>query len=197
MRDGVPVAGVVAAPALGTALARRRGPCGTAAACAGGPSAIAPAAIRTRAWPAGERTAAVSRSHFEPASAAFLERFAPVEPVSCGSALKFCRVAEGAIDVYPRLAPTSEWDVAAGHALVVAAGGAVTAPDGGALAYGRAREGFRVPGFVAWGDAAMARRTERESAYSASSPFTSAQRAEAEAITAAGFSRKASRAPPV
>ena len=75
----------------------------------------------------------------------------PVATVSCGSALKFCRVAEGAIDVYPRLAPTSEWDVAAGHALVVAAGGAMTAPDGSLLTYGA--PGFRVPGFVAWGDA--------------------------------------------
>jgi 3'(2'), 5'-bisphosphate nucleotidase len=74
--------------------------------------------------------------------------------LACGSALKFCRLAEGKVDIYPRLAPTSEWDVAAGHALVAAAGGVVTAPDGGALAYGRGADGFRVPGFVAWGDAA-------------------------------------------
>ncbi|MGB9370165.1 MAG: inositol monophosphatase family protein, partial [Xanthobacteraceae bacterium] len=60
--------------------------------------------------------------------------------------------------VYPRLSPTSEWDVAAGHALVAAAGGAVLAADGGELCYGRASEGFRVPGFTAWGDAAAARR---------------------------------------
>jgi 3'(2'), 5'-bisphosphate nucleotidase len=157
VRDGTPVVGVVAAPALGLAW---RGAAGLAERLQVLPSAAlhAPVAIRTRAWPAGARTAAVSRSHFEPASAAFLEKFAPIEPVSCGSALKFCRVAEGAIDVYPRLAPTSEWDVAAGHALVVAAGGAVTTPDGVPLVYGRGETGFRVPGFVAWGDAAMARR---------------------------------------
>jgi 3'(2'), 5'-bisphosphate nucleotidase len=158
VRDGIPVVGVVAAPALGLVW---RGAAGHAQrlrlAPAGGLDQ--PVAIRARAWPASGRAAAVSRSHFEPASAAFLQRFAPIEPVSCGSALKFCRVAEGTIDVYPRLAPTSEWDVAAGHALVVAAGGAVMAPDGGALAYGRGAEGFRVPGFVAWGDAAMARKT--------------------------------------
>ena len=71
--------------------------------------------------------------------------------MSCGSALKFARIAEGSADVYPRLAPTCEWDVAAGHALVVAAGGAVTAPDGTALTYGHARD-FRIPGFLAWGD---------------------------------------------
>ena len=104
------------------------------------------------------RVAAASRSHFDPASEAFLQRVAPVRPLACGSALKFCRLAEGAIDIYPRLAPTSEWDVAAGHAIVTAAGGAVFAPDGGKLRYGGAREGFRVPGFTAWGDATAARR---------------------------------------
>jgi 3'(2'), 5'-bisphosphate nucleotidase len=158
VRDGVPVVGVVAAPGLGILW---RGAAGHAERLRISPGGEAHerVAIRTRPWPASERTAAVSRSHYEPASAAFLERFAPVMPVSCGSALKFCRVAEGTIDVYPRLAPTSEWDVAAGHALAVAAGGAVTAPDGSTLAYGRGAEGFRVPGFVCWGDATMARKT--------------------------------------
>lgn len=154
IRDGTPVVGVVAAPALGLLW------CGTPSLAervriaSGAPQDRT--AIRSRAWPEHERVAAVSRSHYEAATAAFLERFAPVASVSCGSALKFCRVAEGTIDIYPRLAPTSEWDVAAGHALVVAAGGAVTAPDGGTLYYGR-ESGFRVPGFVAWGDAAAAK----------------------------------------
>ncbi len=53
--------------------------------------------------------------------------------------MKFCRVAEGAADLYPRLAPTSEWDVAAGHALLAAAGGAMTAPDGGMSSLRRGR----------------------------------------------------------
>jgi 3'(2'), 5'-bisphosphate nucleotidase len=83
---------------------------------------------------------------------------AAILKVDFGSALKFCRLAEGAIDVYPRLAPTSEWDVAAGHALVVAAGGALFAADGRPLRYGGADNGFRVSGFTAWGDAAAARR---------------------------------------
>ena len=73
-----------------------------------------------------------------------------------GSAIKFCQVAEGAVDVYPRLATTCEWDVAAGNALVVAAGGVVTSPQGLPLAYGRAAENFRVPAFIAWGDAGKA-----------------------------------------
>jgi 3'(2'), 5'-bisphosphate nucleotidase len=76
----------------------------------------------------------------------------------CASALKFCRLAEGAADVYPRLSPTSEWDVAAGHALLLAAGGLITAPDGGSLRYGRAEEEFRVPAFIAWGDPEAAER---------------------------------------
>ena len=58
----------------------------------------------------------------------------------CGSALKFCRVAEGAADIYPRLATTCEWDVAAGHALVEAAGGAVTGPQGAPVSYGNAAD---------------------------------------------------------
>jgi 3'(2'), 5'-bisphosphate nucleotidase len=115
-------------------------------------------AIHTRPWPERERIAAVSRTHYDPASAAFLERAAPVKPVAFGSALKFSRLAEGAIDIYPRLAPTSEWDVAAGHAVVQAAGGTVLAPDGSDLRYGRAHVGFLVEGFTAWGDVAAARR---------------------------------------
>jgi 3'(2'), 5'-bisphosphate nucleotidase len=152
VRDGVPVVGVVGAPALGLVWRGGAGRAERLSVSADG-ALRERAVIRTRAWP-GERVAAVSRSHYEAASAAFLQRFAPITELSCGSALKFCRVAEGAADLYPRLAPTSEWDVAAGHAVVVAAGGAMTAPDGGILGYGR--EGFRVPGFVAWGDPAIA-----------------------------------------
>jgi 3'(2'), 5'-bisphosphate nucleotidase len=152
LRGGVPVVGVVAAPALNLIW---RGAAGRAERLplTGGPAER----ISTRAFPATGRTAAVSRSHADAASAAFIERFAPVTTVTCGSALKFCRVAEGAIDIYPRLGPTSEWDVAAGHALVVNAGGSVTAVDGSPLRYGQASEGFRMRGFIAWGDPAAAR----------------------------------------
>lgn len=152
LRGGVPVVGVVAAPALDLLW---RGMAGRAERLrlAGG----AAERIATRAFPATGRTAAASRSHADAASAAFIARFAPVEIVTCGSALKFCRVAEGAVDIYPRLGPTSEWDVAAGHALVVAAGGTMTAPDGTPLRYGQAAEGFRMRGFIAWGDPSVAR----------------------------------------
>ncbi|HEY4921009.1 MAG TPA: inositol monophosphatase family protein, partial [Xanthobacteraceae bacterium] len=105
-----------------------------------------------RAVPAGGRVAAVSRSHLDAATAGFLDRVGVASRISCGSALKFCRIAEGAADVYPRLAPTSEWDTAAGHAIVTAAGGEVTTPSGAPLRYGRAQQDFKIPGFIAWGD---------------------------------------------
>ena len=73
-----------------------------------------------------------------------------------GSAVKFCRIAEGEADIYPRLAPTCEWDVAAGHALVAAAGGKVTDGSGAPLRFGEARAGFLVPEFIAWGDPSAA-----------------------------------------
>jgi len=69
-----------------------------------------------------------------------------------GSAVKFGRVAEGAVDIYPRLSPTCEWDVAAGHAVVTAAGGKITDSNGAALHFGSGREAFIVPEFIAWGD---------------------------------------------
>lgn len=160
VRAGTPAVGVVAAPALGLIW---RGASGQAERlrfsvgdAPGKPRRAAK--IHTRPWPASEPVAAVSRTHFDALSAAFLQRFAPVKEVAFGSALKFCRLAEGAVDFYPRLAPTFEWDVAAGHAVVVAGGGVVLAPDGGALKYGRRHVGFRVEGFTAWGDAKAASR---------------------------------------
>ena len=68
--------------------------------------------------------------------------------------MKFCHIAQGDADIYPRLSPTHEWDIAAGCAILAAAGGAVTAPDGGASASARQAEKFLVPGFIAWGDPA-------------------------------------------
>jgi len=156
VRDGAPVVGVVAAPALGLIWRGATDRGAERLRFAGGKPG-APERIQTRAWPAGERVAAASRSHFDPASAAFLARLGPIVTMESGSAIKFCRVAEGAADVYPRLAPTSEWDVAAGHAVVVAAGGVIVTPDGGRPQYGRAQEVFRVPGFIAWGDPAAGR----------------------------------------
>jgi 3'(2'), 5'-bisphosphate nucleotidase len=97
-------------------------------------------------------TAAVSRSHLDPASVEFLARLRVNDQISAGSAVKFCRIAEGSADVYPRFGTTCEWDIAAGHAVVMAAGGVVTASDGTPLSYGHGERDFRVPGFIAWGD---------------------------------------------
>lgn len=109
------------------------------------------AAIHTRPVPASGPVAAVSRSHLDPATETYLARLPAASRIESGSALKFGLLAEGAADVYPRLAPTREWDIAAGHAVLTAAGGAVIRPDGGPITYGHAENGFLVPAFVAWG----------------------------------------------
>jgi 3'(2'), 5'-bisphosphate nucleotidase len=147
---GLPVAGIIAAPKRGQLW---RGVIGYGAERLGlsGNSAGHPEKISTRSWP-DSPVAAVSRSHMDAATGKFVSTLGPITRVPCGSAIKFCHLAEGNADIYPRLATTCEWDVAAGHALVVAAGGIVTTPLGTALAYGRAAENFRVPAFVAWAD---------------------------------------------
>ena len=104
-------------------------------------------AIRTR-----ERglnpVAVASKSHFTQNTADYLEAAVGVcDHVSVGSSLKFCIVAEGLADIYPRLSPTSEWDTAAGHAVLLAAGGRVDGPDGEPLAYGK--KAFLNRGFLA------------------------------------------------
>jgi 3'(2'), 5'-bisphosphate nucleotidase len=94
-------------------------------------------AIATRAL-GEERAAVASKSHLNQATIDYLEQaIGACGHVSVGSSLKFCLVAEGRADIYPRLSPTSEWDTAAGHAILLAAGGRVDGPDGGPLAYGK------------------------------------------------------------
>jgi 3'(2'), 5'-bisphosphate nucleotidase len=91
-----------------------------------------------------------SRSHRGDSLDAFLERVGPHALLAIGSSLKFCLVAEGAADVYPRLGPTSEWDIAAAHAVLLAAGGTLRALDGAPLAYNH-RDALLNPFFVAYG----------------------------------------------
>lgn len=99
--------------------------------------------------------AMVSRSHPDDATARFLARHEIAQTIPLGSSLKFARLAEGAADLYPRLAALSQWDIAAGDALLTAAGGSVTAPDGTPFRYGRNANGFAVPAFIAWGAPAL------------------------------------------
>jgi 3'(2'), 5'-bisphosphate nucleotidase len=78
----------------------------------------------------------------------------PQEPV-----VRCARLAEGAADVYARLAPINEWDIGAGYALLTAAGGEVTAPDGAPISFGMREDGFRVEGFIAWGAPSVSARS--------------------------------------
>jgi 3'(2'), 5'-bisphosphate nucleotidase len=131
IEQGTPKLGVVFAPATGKLHAG----------CVGEGSWLEDAngrvPIRTRAR--GELTTAVaSKSHLNQATVDYLDAavgtcgFAAI-----GSSLKFCIVAEGHADIYPRASPTSEWDTAAGHAVLLAAGGLVDGPDGTPLRYGK------------------------------------------------------------
>lgn len=97
---------------------------------------------------------AASRSHLDPRTAAFLERIGDAERHGLGSSLKFCRIAEGRIDLYPRFGPTSEWDTAAAQCVLEAAGGAVLRLDGTPLAY-NGKESLLNPDFIAVGDRSL------------------------------------------
>jgi 3'(2'), 5'-bisphosphate nucleotidase len=108
------------------------------------------AQIETRPYGAG-LVAVASRSHRDEQTDAFLTDLGVAETRSAGSSLKFCLVADGSADVYPRFGPTMEWDTAAGDAVLRAAGGTVTDSDGSLFRYGKAETGFRNGAFVAWG----------------------------------------------
>ena len=157
IEGGVPIAGAVFAPVLGKLWVGGAG----AFLAEGIVGDAAPKEtwrpIKTRAGPAA-LTALASRSHLDPETAAFLARLPIAERRSAGSSLKFCVIAEGQADVYPRFGPTMEWDTAAGHAVLLAAGGAVLTPEGAPLRYGKVERSLRNGSFIAWGDPAFARR---------------------------------------
>ena len=148
---GEPVLGVVFAPARhelfwGDVRARKAGridadPDGTMPSLGN--------AISARTAPARGLTAVASRSHRTPETDAFLANYPVTEFRSIGSSLKFCLVATGEADIYPRLGTTMEWDTAAGHAVLAAAGGTVTGLEGEPFRYGK--PGFRNGNFVARG----------------------------------------------
>ena len=151
VRDGAPVCGAVYAPARGTAYAG--GTRAVRADVAPGARLVATAPVRTRAYPEGGLVAVASRSHLDDATRAFLDRLQPADLRSAGSSLKLCLVAAGEADVYPRFGPTMEWDIAAGHAVLAAAGGQVLTPDGAPFRYGKTADGLRNGAFIAWGGA--------------------------------------------
>ena len=149
IEGGRPALGVVFAPALGAAGRLFLGAAGCGAWLE---DDAGRRPIHCRPVPEAGLTVVASRSHGDAdALRAWLGQRRVAALVSAGSSLKLCLVAAGEADLYPRLGPTMEWDIAAGHAIVDAAGGSVTAlDDGQALRYGK--PGFRNPAFVASAD---------------------------------------------
>ncbi len=154
--DGKPVYGLVYAPAMdqlyvtiadGHAVEIRLAP--------GSPTRTVneckTVRLQTRTPQASGLLALESRSHRSAATQAFLNRLPVSDVRAAGSSLKFCLIARGEADVYPRIGPTCEWDTAAGHAVLNAAGGSVLQVDGSPLVYGKAAEKYLNPHFVAWG----------------------------------------------
>ncbi len=149
MTDGRPILGIVAAPALGLVW---RGIVGRGAeriafAADGGVSSPQP--IQTRKSPPRDIVVVVSRSHLDPRTQAYIAKLPRAHMMASGSAIKFGRIAEGTADLYPRLAPVRDWDAAAGHAVVEAAGGRVVTPQGQPLRYGTTAR--VIDGFIASG----------------------------------------------
>jgi 3'(2'), 5'-bisphosphate nucleotidase len=155
---GAPIAGAVYAPALERLWFA--GETAYGCACPVGADLPPPATWRAlKVRPAPDALVALaSRSHCDAPTEAFLARLPIGERRSAGSSLKFCVIAEGEGDVYPRFGPTMEWDTAAGDAVLRAAGGATLALEGGPLLYGKLGAGLRNGAFVAWGDARAAER---------------------------------------
>ncbi len=143
--DGAPVLGVVHAPALKLTYTGLVGVGATVS--RGGDSAKA---VSVRPAEAGDVTIVASRRHGDPEAIDRLLRGRPVsDRKTAGSSLKFCLVAEGEADIYPRFGRTMEWDTAAGQGVLIAAGGQVTDELGAPLTYGK--PGLDNPPFIAWG----------------------------------------------
>ena len=107
--------------------------------------------LNTRVPPEDGMAVVASKSHMTDETRVFIDKL-PVSGLrSAGSSLKFCLLAKAEADVYPRFGPTMEWDTAAGHAVLAAAGGLVTKENGEPLMYGKNSEGFRNSNFIAWG----------------------------------------------
>ncbi|HYJ84382.1 MAG TPA: 3'(2'),5'-bisphosphate nucleotidase CysQ [Allosphingosinicella sp.] len=151
IEDGAPVAGVIYAPDPKLLYYGARGEGAFRVRPGGGAEPIRP-----RPRPASGLTAVGSRSHASHGTAEKGAHLGIAEFVPSSSSLKFCLVAEGTADLYPRHGTTAEWDTAAGQAILEAAGGRVVALDEhgletGPLGYGKAAERFLNPAFIAWG----------------------------------------------
>lgn len=150
--EGRPVAGIVYAPAAGALFAGGDSEAWAARVIGGRLEARRPTAARAPA--AAGFDVLASRSHMTAETESFIRKLKVHSLVSAGSSLKFCRIAEGAADLYPRFGRTMEWDTAAGDAVLRAAGGHVMTRDGEPLTYGKRGRGdahFENPSFIAYG----------------------------------------------
>lgn len=147
--QGAPTFGVVLAPATGLVWHAMRGE------QAYRRQGLHDTVLRVRAPAQAPLRVAASRSHRSPRTSELLQRMGEVETVAQGSSLKFCRIAEGELDVYPRLGPTAEWDTAAGQCVLHAAGGAVlSTATGKPFRYNR-RDTLLNGDFIALGDTSL------------------------------------------
>ena len=147
--------GVVYAPALNRLfVAESRFKAWQAEAEPGGdvPTETARREMTIRKAPETGLTAIASKSHRSEETNTFLETQNIANIISAGSSLKFCLIAAGEADLYPRHGRTMEWDTAAGQAVAEAAGARVTNLDGSPLLYGKTERGYDNPHFIVWGD---------------------------------------------
>ncbi len=157
--DGIPCAGVIYAPVSGE-LYFTLSPAEAVSAvipATAGASALDHAKLKpmhVRPWDAANLTAAVSRSHNNEETEQFLRKLGVAHTVSAGSSLKFCLIASGRADVYPRFGRTCEWDTAAGDAILRASGGCLLTTSGDVFVYGKREANYVNPDYVAWGHVA-------------------------------------------
>lgn len=148
IQDGAPVAGAVTAPATGqswftAAKGARKRQMGE----------TIDRAVQVRPWPRGDAIALTSHTMKPETTQGLASRYGFTHAQPMDSSIKLCIIAEGSADIYPRHGPTMEWDIAAGHAVLLAAGGSLTTVDGPPFVYGKAIENFRNGWFVARGGA--------------------------------------------
>jgi 3'(2'), 5'-bisphosphate nucleotidase len=148
VENGIPVMGVVYAPAINRIFWGDMAE-GAAEGKVDADDRVAWKQLRVRALPPDGATVVASRSHRDAATDDFLKTVKVAKLVSAGSSLKFCLIAAGEADLYPRFGRTMEWDTAAGHAILLAAGGKVLNSEGRPLHYGKTERGFDNPGFIA------------------------------------------------
>lgn len=145
VENGVATAGAVGAPALGQIWhtsakgAVRRNARGE------------PVPVRVRRWKADDAVALVSHTMKPETMAALAREYGFTRTRAVDSSIKLCLIADGQADIYPRHGPTMEWDIAAAHAVLEAAGGSVLTPEGEPFLYGKADKGFLNGWFVARG----------------------------------------------